>query len=210
MNETPLIYSAPMVHAKLAGRKTETRRLVKWPQVPEGHDEDYNPSKIITGWPFLHWNPGNGRDRFTPLRCPYGEPGDQIWGRENYHIRSWSQRSGLFTLEGYYLADQREFSIELTAEESLKFAAWKRTTGNFPSIYLFRSLARIRDTLISVRAHRIQEITDKEILAEGLLTPVGTPLRQSFIILWDKLNAPRGGSFAANPYVWALTSTPVH
>jgi hypothetical protein len=56
--ERPILFSAPMVRAILAGKKTETRRAVK-PQ-PDGL--------------FIPWK------RF----CPYGEIGDHLWVRETF------------------------------------------------------------------------------------------------------------------------------
>ncbi len=57
MRERPIIFSGPMVHAILAGAKTQTRRLVK-PQPP-----DLNQ-------PFPD--------------CPYGVPGDRLWCKETF------------------------------------------------------------------------------------------------------------------------------
>lgn len=55
MTERPILFSAPMIRALLAGIKRHTRRIVK-------------PRPGIDGeWP-----------------CPYGNPGDRLWVRETW------------------------------------------------------------------------------------------------------------------------------
>lgn len=59
MTERPIIFGTTMMRALLAGRKTQTRRVVK-PQ-PKIVDRDK--------WP-----------------CPYGAPGDRLWVRETWAL----------------------------------------------------------------------------------------------------------------------------
>jgi hypothetical protein len=58
MRERPILFSAPMVRALLAGTKTQTRRIVKG------------------GIPF--------DDDFEIVASPYGDPGDRLWVRESH------------------------------------------------------------------------------------------------------------------------------
>lgn len=63
MTERPILFSAPMVRALLAGSKTQTRRLVKFQ--------------------------GKDLETFLGLKnqaacCPYGQPGDRLWVRETF------------------------------------------------------------------------------------------------------------------------------
>lgn len=65
--ERPVIFSAPMVRALLAGRKTQTRRIVKGvDECPHGYDGV------------------KGFDGGGAVRCPYGTPGDRLWVRETF------------------------------------------------------------------------------------------------------------------------------
>ena len=63
MKERPILFSAPMVRAILAGTKTQTRRAVKLDATPE---------------------PKYSRDVVLRYRCPYGQPGDRLWVRETW------------------------------------------------------------------------------------------------------------------------------
>ncbi|MDH2234562.1 hypothetical protein N5K37_32115, partial [Delftia tsuruhatensis] len=63
MQERPILFSAPMVLALLAGTKTQTRRVAK---EFAGRDD---LEKILRRFPNQ-----NG--------CPYGQPGDRLWVRE--------------------------------------------------------------------------------------------------------------------------------
>lgn len=84
----PIIFSKPMVLALLAGRKTQTRRILN-PQ-----PADWLASQLKSG--FRHWwNIGKGLHGAATAvgtskacgdsetwRCPFGVPGDQLWCRE--------------------------------------------------------------------------------------------------------------------------------
>src|SRR5690242_9059603 len=68
VREQPILFSAPMVRALLAGTKTQTRRVVK-PQ----------PGQVAAARTPLH----PAVEALCPeIRCPYGVPGDRLWVRE--------------------------------------------------------------------------------------------------------------------------------
>ena len=78
MKERPILFSAPMVRAILAGRKTQTRRIVK-PQ-----------TAILTDGLARQLGVRPPAEQNAPvIPCPYGRPGDRLWVRE-----TWSQGSG--------------------------------------------------------------------------------------------------------------------
>ena len=62
--ERPILFSAPMVRALLAGTKTQTRRVVKVPKRMEGVT---SPAGAL-----------------VDFDCPYGRPGDRLWVRETF------------------------------------------------------------------------------------------------------------------------------
>ncbi len=236
MKSTPIIYSAAMVRARLAGLKTNTRRLVK-PQ-PDDSIDSLHGGKFRERAPYITTNPdteapmGYGfQDEARIWNCPYGRPGDELWTRENYHIADYFQKPGrpdLLCVDGHYLADQVPFRAVLTDKESEKFGKWKRKEGNFPAIYLFRSLCRDVATITSVRAQRLQDINGADSIAEGIESVrlnAGVTLfkdyitgntdraaRASYRTLWDSINAkPKGkkpgAPWESNPWVWALKTT---
>lgn len=68
MKERPILFSAQMVRALLAGTKTQTRRALR-PQ----------PVDPYTGRDL----PAGARPDSLPA-CPYGVPGDRLWVRETW------------------------------------------------------------------------------------------------------------------------------
>ncbi len=196
MKERPILFSAPMVRALLAGTKTQTRRALK-PQ----------PSEFVGG-PGVTLRDGSPAplialdDSVEPygreIACPYGKPGDRLWVRETFgHF----ERNENFKpdCEVFYRADGNCLELE----------PWR------PSIHMPRWASRITLEITSVRVERLQAISNDDIKAEGLdddprivsgeiegsmLTPLGR--RIAFESLWESINGP--ASWDANPWVWVI------
>lgn len=207
MVERPILFSAPMVRAILAGTKTQTRRVVK-PQ-PTGFIggpgvtmPDGSPSPLIpmndTVAPF-------GRQ----IGCPYGQPGDQLWVRE-----AWSTHACFDNLPPRDCPK----SIHYTADGPIQ------TGKGRPSIHMPRWASRISLVITGVRVERLGEISAADAKAEGIegQTETGpwrnymrdgywfpegknTAPQLSFASLWHAINGPE--SWAANPWVWVVEFT---
>ena len=88
MKERPILFSAPMIRAILAGTKTQTRRLIK----PVGNDEGFVLQDYGDGfWPYRSedgesgfYRDRDGYDTEERIKCPHGQPGDRLWVRESF------------------------------------------------------------------------------------------------------------------------------
>lgn len=82
---------------------------------------------------------------------------------------------------------------------------WVKDSHRMP-----RRAATLLLTVTAVRVERVQEISDADAKAEGivpiLVPPDGgsAPYVVTFRYLWDSLNASRGYSWEANPWVWVI------
>jgi hypothetical protein len=198
MKERPIIFSASMVRAIIDGRKTQTRRVVKWPIKTKS---DGGKQRL-----FLRNDERNideinrllqEKNRY-PLRkimCPYGQPGDLLWARETFAI---AEDSNIEDPGIFYRADG---DLPSHLDDSIK---WK------PSIHMPKWAARLWLEVTGIRVERVQEINSEDIRAEG--TP-GTPHdanclvaeRELFHSLWNSINGKKPGcSWEDNPYVWAV------
>jgi len=211
MTERPILFSAPMVRALLAGTKTQTRRVVK-PQFAA----DAEPAEMgatnerghqISGHSGVWWCDAEGNPEKS-VRCPYGQPGDRLWVRETF------QR---FTDDGeiIYKADPAAFKAmnELKRDGCLE-ARWR------PSIHMPRWASRILLEVTAVRVERLQDISRGDAMAEGIQPLIGSdgpnywtvcvndvninaPTAQDcFGMLWGYING--ADSWAANPWVWVV------
>ncbi len=197
MKSRPILFSAPMVRALLAGTKTQTRRSLRdgtWLDPKEG---------VIR-----MCSVGNGVTGFQSVACPYGQPGDQLWVRETWahHVQAQSaerDEDGPFV----YAADGPQ------ALQARLASKWT------PGIHMFRWASRITLELTDVRVERLQDISEADALAEGV-TPKWEPgcsgrlmeafngfsfrpAASAYADLWEQINGP--GSWDANPFVWALS-----
>jgi hypothetical protein len=138
MKSTPLLFSDAMVRRVLDGTKTQTRRLVK----PQPRDAE--------GIPVVE-------------SCPFGGPGDRLWIRE-----CWCSGRGLAAVDApAFLAPPGA-----TPAPAVLYRAdgvglppgvpWK------PSIHMPRWACRLELEIASVRVERVQDISDKDIRAEGV------------------------------------------
>lgn len=227
VRERPILFSGPMVRAILDGRKTQTRRVADIPShwsIP--------PARIVDGG-FHRY----GQKVDERCECPYGKPGDRLWVRETW--ATWTDEAGDDGLLFCYRADESAFHSHLHEEfvsrnirageellradfnplehEGEEYAvAWK------PSIHMRREYSRITLEITNVRAQRLQDISAKDIIAEGAVErahhdkylgkmPVSAfdgccyvDLLSLWAAGWDKINGKKH-PWASSPWVWAIT-----
>ena len=198
MTERPIPFSAEMVLAILAGRKRQTRRVMKVQPYPDSivtvehfhqtvidRHGDMQPGPEIFG---AHWDDGE-----YGCRSPYGAPGDLLWVRETWA----GHASGV------------DYAADFAAVSRPQAGPWRS------SIHMPRWASRITLQVESVRVERLQDITQKDAIAEGAPESHSDIDRISrhfgyqdfsrswFAQTWEDINGP--GAWEANPWVWAIS-----
>lgn len=197
MRERPILFSAPLVRALLAGTKTQTRRLVR-PQPPVYlHGREFRPIPKTDIWGAFVVVDGASVCRGPDtIRCPYGTVGDRLWVRESLDM--WPGSIA-------YRADGEPCEVK----DWDWFDGWTR--AHVPSIHMPRWASRIDLEITGIRFERLQAITEADAKAEGVdaeycASPVireRVPSREKFRDLWDELNGERA-SWASDPFVWVV------
>ncbi|HEM3759049.1 TPA: hypothetical protein U1T24_003946 [Klebsiella quasipneumoniae] len=184
MKERGMIFNGEMVRAILDGRKTQTRRPIKWKQTrftEIGEREDGSK------WPWSE-DAEHACDFWHP--CPFGAVGDRIWVRE-----TWNKYGGLLT----YRADHDW--IDDMRKETVCTAKW------VPSIHMPRWASRILLEITDVRVERLNSISEEDAGREGYPadpSPYGGKMDKWlwFRQLWDGIYPEQ--SFKHNPWVWVI------
>lgn len=191
MKERGMIFNGEMVRAILDGRKTQTRRPIKWKQtrfteIGEREDGSKWPWSEDAEHAFDFWHP-----------CPFGSVGDRIWVRE-----TWAR----------YNIDQNWHDIAYRATTP---ADWPEEGRWRPSIHMPRWACRITLEITDVRVERLNAISQEDAQAEGMeLTgwrptysdpdsggEVMTPY-DNFAELWLSIYGEE--NWLANPWVWVI------
>ncbi|HBW1512133.1 TPA: hypothetical protein MEH66_000462 [Klebsiella quasipneumoniae subsp. similipneumoniae] len=232
MTERGMIFNAEMVRAILDGRKTQTRRIIKWKQTrftEIGEREDGSK------WPWSE-DAEHACDFWHP--CPFGAVGDRIWVRETWatlgnedgccvdwegnlckgdersaariYRASCEQRPGDYGLwsipdDTYWKPHTKEHKFE---------GAWR------PSIHMPRWASRILLEITDVRVERLNAISEEEAEAEGIdmealydsqdcydciagHNMTGRPtVTGAFKYLWESIYGEEG--WKSNPWVWVI------
>lgn len=225
IREKGLIFNSEMVRAILDGRKTQTRRPIKWKQTrftEIGEREDGSK------WPWSE-DAEHACDFWHP--CPLGAVGDRIWGRETWgvvsheldedgRIQPWTPDrpataihempfgNGYYSGHAIYAADGDFTWGDDDGYEDGR-SCWK------PSIHMPRAASRILLEITNVRVERLNAISQEDAQAEGMeLTgwrptysdpdsggEVMTPY-DNFAELWSSIYGDE--SWKANPWVWVI------
>ena len=218
MKERPISYKPDMVRARNAGDKFMTRRALKV-QPPVGFLASNGGQTSCTHYRRLSkqsndwlerdgfgWDLGRCDDsqRFWPgmtetLFCPYGDPGDRLWVRE-----AWRTQARLDGSPPRDLDPSHQIWYEADAPK-------QPGAGKFrPPMFMPRWASRGLDEITSVRAERLQDISEADCIAEGAPGGHGaiadysynaTP-HEHYRHIWQTINGP--GSWAANPWVWVI------
>lgn len=182
MTDRPIIMSTESVKAILDGRKTQTRRVVK---KPEQYDNI----------------------RYCDFCCPYGQVGQRLWVRETWRLVGRSEdRSGCCRLTVEYRCDSARKTFEVPRGVFNKYTSdtgWGVDSKWRPSIFMPRWASRITLEITGVRVERLQEITNRDAIAEGISAFNEIPA-MAFGNYWDSLNAKKY-PWSSNPWVWCIS-----
>ena len=208
MKERPIIFSAESVRAILAGRKSQTRRVIK-PQ-PIGFPGGPIPERGT----YVFRYAGEHGDELKEIRCPYAV-GDRLWVRETWipdppQDDSWDY---------YGFTDGEAYNFSALPKRFKKPAhVIYRASWNGPDlrwrspIHMPRWASRLTLEVVESWPERLHDITEEGAIAEGCV-PYIDPFENIQIIsvtqiyaqLWEALNAKRGYPWDANPWVWVIT-----
>lgn len=235
MKERPILMSAPMVRATLrdVDPKTQTRRVAPI--------RDLNilrhPGDMVT-WTvsFLKAVKGvlasHSGGKFSDLQArsiiasqfnPYGQPGDRLWVREAWRTYA--------SLDGIPPRDIRPGAgvqyeaggTNVPGDRGEYLLGMGRLR---PGMFMPRWASRITLEITAVRVERLQDISGRDCLAEGIAevefrpddgfpmclgymvgpndgkTSLKVTPQESYRELWEQINGP--GSWEKNPWVWVV------
>ena len=143
----PILFNAEMVRAILDGRKSCTRRVVRF--LP---GENPQWTGYIRDGLMLY----NGRNEPCIMKAPY-QPGDILYVRETW--------CGLPVNEAGHMRGHTIYYYK--ADGELRPKGWRGTWH--PSIHMPKEAARIWLKVTGVRVERLQEITEEQTEEEGFL-----------------------------------------
>lgn len=171
----------------------------------------------------------DGKGNATSL-CPYGVPGDRLWVREAWAVgkcadgfkprmldpRTWKVDNGGL----WFPADCTEPKTPISPRGKTR-----------PGIFLPRWASRITLEVTAVRVERLQEISEKDCIAEGIYkmgadvigndpwvapgvqmtnvygdkqyeVPCHNTAKEAYKTLWESING--FGSWGKNPWIWVI------
>lgn len=208
MKEHPILFNTEMVKAILEGRKTQTRRIVK-PQ-PEGATlKSHLDGKWLT-------KKFNGlvlpQIEDLPMHNPFGQVGDRLWVRETF-----TQGYGMTLLESegddknavsiIYKADGKEIYKDCSEEVAENWGNWENDSDDAvwkPSIHMPRWASRILLEITNIRVERLQDISEDDAIAEGMIADDDYCAEEYFSKLWNEINGWDEKGWNANPWVWVI------
>lgn len=196
MTDRPILFSAPMIAALLAGRKTMTRRALK----PRGRcslfDGSWTDDYVL--------DPGNSEWRAREVRYAVG---DRLWCRE-----AWRTHRSDDNVKPSDLPFDADIWREADREPNGIWPAGAVAGKLRPGMFMPRWASRITLLVDEVKVERLQEISEDDAVAEGMKGRPGLgdfpaewdefAARRAFRALWNEINGP--DAWATNPWVAAI------
>lgn len=186
----PILFNTDMIIAIMEGKKTVTRRAVKFPRGWNPKFAGYIPDGAVL----------YGSNNIPAAKAPY-QPGDILWVRETWSIS-----------DGIYL--YRAFPGERSEPEKQDAAMRRMGLKWHSSRCMPREAARIFLRVINVQVERLQDINGLHAKEEGCegyvhINPLyGCPETvHNFKAVWDSTIKPKDRptyGWEANPWVWVI------
>jgi hypothetical protein len=204
VKQTGILMIDEMRDKALADLKTQTRRvIIPQPSVVDQHG----------AW--------QGRNPRSLMSCPYGRSGDRLYLKENHRL-SKKRIEGKLCIVAEYRFNYEDTGFRQYKWEDLDKATRRKlskikTWGRWRSkLFMYKFLARVWFTITDVRVERVQDISPDDARAEGIkehcdggcephCNACNEIDKYTYRRLWDSINAERGHSWAANPWVWVIT-----
>jgi hypothetical protein len=225
MKERPILFNTAMIKAILAGRKTQTRRLVPEWQLPHKTHDDTRYISVAQRHPRYGFGVfgkteaecmENYKVEYACL-CPFGKKGDRLWVRETFQGPLIDQ--GGDYPNGYEFPEYCVYKADGKARPEFTTMDYETVCRWRPSIHMPRLACRIILEITSVRVERLQEITEENAIAEGCRAlegckwhtfteaAAGIPMhdhtaKDTFEALWKSINSE--DSWDNNPWVWVI------
>ncbi|WP_323067222.1 hypothetical protein [Klebsiella quasipneumoniae] len=225
MKERGMIFNGEMVRVILNGRKTQTRRPVKFPVLDKNLGCELAGNELAG-----ELSAGNY------LNSAFGKPGDQVWVRETWgvvsheldedgRIQPWTPNrpataihempfgNGYYSGHAIYAADGDFTWCDDDGYEDGR-SCWK------PSIHMPKAASRILLEITGVRVERLNAISEEDAEAEGIdmealydsqdcydciadHNMTGRPtVTGAFKYLWESIYGEEG--WKSNPWVWVI------
>jgi hypothetical protein len=197
MKETGIIMSGDHPKLILDGLKTMTRRTWGLKRINEDPnnwelDKEYQDLNLAFGGSHVHFlckQPKPGEPYSLRFNCPYGEVGDRLWVRE-----TWDDSTGILL-----------YKADCQPKDHPEEMHW------ISPLFLSREDSRILLEITEIRVERLQSITEKDLIAEGVdsmppwaIGVFGYNRFLTFRVFWDSLNTKRGYGWDRNPWVWVI------
>lgn len=209
MKERPIPFNAPMVRAILAGQKTQTRRVMK-PQPNVTEERLRELGAWVDGFTLSQQVDAAWQHGFVDVDCPYGRPGDRLFVQEDWQTDD--------SLDGQPSHTFAAWPVRYEADgTTLQCGAFfgntkgeKRHARHMP-----QWASRILLEIVSVRAERLQDISDADAIAEGIGlnesaagVPMTSPPGETLPVatfrrdVWEPIYGDDGWN--TNPWVWVV------
>lgn len=183
MADRPILFSAPMVRALLAGTKTQTRRIIKpQPTLAPHHEPVRVEQRGPRGWVWMcHTDRPSYQFATGDWRAPVGV-GDRLWVKETW--RTYVSLDGTKPSELWSPSVEKGAAIFyeaggdmiITRADTSPEREWLQADSPVPpgagkvrvSIHMPRWASRLTLTVTDVRVERLQDISEADALAEGM------------------------------------------
>lgn len=207
MTDRGMMFGTPMILALLAGRKTQTRRILKpQPKCVPGEAPSFEWGRFSGLYPDDWFGYGNEIDAALPFAV-----GDRLWVRERWR-RMWVTAGGMIGGPGVlYPADGRAIAY---VHPECQWQVWDQADRS--PRHMPRWASRITLLITGVRVERLQSISPADAIAEGI-RPAANSLTidgdtpnpvDAYRALWDSINGKQpGGSWQSDPWVAVVEFT---
>lgn len=155
MKERPIIFGGDSVRAILAGRKTQTRRVVNPKNCPR--------AGCLDAWQIP------GVDRV--LGCPFGNADDEepqrLWVKEAFTIFQGSDGRQGVAYRATCPDDSFTYAGDDGSVEEIKILRWSSP------LCMPRAFSRLTIEVVDVKVERLNQISEEDAIADGVTIPIG-------------------------------------